>query len=1126
MKCSACLHENDSEDKFCAECGSPLIAACESCGAKLKPVAKFCTACGKSVDQAVPVTSAPLIAELAATAPAPNDVELLSQPRIVPDGERRQLTVMFCDMVGFTELSARVDPEVLQEIIRRYEDACAACITRYEGYVYQRLGDGIVAFFGYPLAHEGEAERAIRAGLAIIESIAGLAVPETGHLEVRIGIATGVVVVAAPEKGAVGEPVNLAARLQGVAQPGSIVISESVRRLAGGAFTYVDLGPQTLKGISQPVGAYCVAGTTLATSRFEAATHAELTPLVGREHEIAMLLERWQLAQDGEGQVVLLAGDPGIGKSRIVNGLVSRLEIEGVAALRYQCSPYHVNSAFFPIIESFERTLLFERDESVASKTDKLETLIVGQFGAQRKDVRFVAGILSLPTDDDSDALPLTPQKHRDETIRALVDVIIAAARRRPIVMLFEDAHWADPTSVQMLDQLISAVRTIRLLIVLTHRPEFQSSWSRHGHVTSLNLSKLTRAQSRAMIAKLSHGKALPTDLVEQILGRKDGVPLFVEELTTAILESGELKDAGDHYDYVGTISTVAIPATLQDSLLARLDRLGTAKEIAQLGATLGREFSYELMSAVSSMEEAQLQEALSKLVEAEVLYQQGAGWLARFTFKHALIQDAAYQMLLKGSRQQFHARIARVLDAKFPETRDAQPELIAHHYTEAGLLEQAVRYWQHAGEQAVRRFANIEALKHLAKALVLAKTLPDTAERIQRELALELAFAAPLIAITGYAAPEVGAAYERARLLCQQIGDNRHLFTVLRGLWVFYAVRCELSTAREFGEELLRIGREQQDPAMLVEAHQALAQTLFHQGEFVLADEHSRQGTALYDPAKHHAHVFLYGADPGIACLFWGALALWFLGYPDQALARSEAALNLAREIKHPLGLTYGFQGMASVHQFRREGPSAQSQADAAMKLSAEQGLPFWLAFGMFVHGWALSAQGQGAEGISQMRDGIAAWEATGAKAWQPYFRAPLAEECWRNGRAGEGLLILQEASQAARQSGERTHESELLRLEGELRLAVENHPGEVAKVEALFAQAIDVAQRQQAKSLELRAAMSLSRLWQSQERLREARELLAPVYSWFTEGFDTKDMQEAKALIEELSTGRSEEG
>jgi len=584
--------------------------------------------------------------------------------------ERRQLTVLFCDMMGYTELASRLDPELLHGIVRRYEDTCAACVTRYEGYVFQRLGDGIVAFFGYPLAHEGEAERAIRAGLEIIESLAKLDVPEAGKLAVRIGIATGVVVVSSAEKGAVGETMNLASRLQAVAQPGNIVVSEQVHRLAGGAFDYGDLGEQTLKGISYPTHAYRILGVSEAASRFDAATGERLTPLVGREQELRLLLERWALAQDGEGQVVLLSGEAGIGKSRILGVLRERLEARGAQALRFQCSPYYVNSAFWPSIDNFERALKFGRDEPPESKLDKLEALLVTHYGRPLSDVRFVASMLSIPCEARYGSISRTPQKHKDETLRTLVDLTDAAARKQPSVMLFEDLHWADPTTLEVLDLLIDRVKNVPLLILLTHRPEFQSRWAQHGHVIGLNLSKLTRAQSSAMVSKLAAGKALPGDLLEQIIAKTDGVPLFVEELTKSILESGELKEAADRYEYVGSAHTVTIPATLRDSLMARLDRFMPVKEIAQIGAAIGREFSYELIEAVALRTKGELNSALQQFTASGLAFLRGTPPEATYTFKHALVQDAAYDSLLRSRRQELHGKIARVIEERLPNLK------------------------------------------------------------------------------------------------------------------------------------------------------------------------------------------------------------------------------------------------------------------------------------------------------------------------------------------------------------------------------------------------------------------------------------------------------------------------
>src|SRR5690348_7324445 len=629
-------------------------------------------------------------------APIPTD-DAVSQ-----GGERRQLTVMFCDLVGSTALSEKLDPEELRDLLHAYRTLCGDVFARYDGFVARYVGDGILTYFGWPAAHEDDAERAVRAALEIVQTVRRASITEA--LSVRIGIATGPVVVGEPAgvgdqaKLAVGSTPNLAARLQGLAAADQIVIATSTRRLIGNVFDLSDLGEHDLKGIAEPVHAWRVERVAAMESRFDAHhTPAGLTPLVGRDEEVDLLLRRWSQAQDGEGQVVLLCGEPGIGKSRILTTWRERLEAQGAHALRFQCSPYYVNSAFWPIIDNFERALKFGRDETADAKLDKLEALIVTHYGRPLADVRFVASILSLPCEERYGPLAMTPQRHKDETLRALVDITEAAARMKPSMLLFEDAHWADPTTLEVLDLLIDRVRTMPLLVVLTHRPEFSSRWSGHGHVGALNLSKLSRAQSAAMVSALTGGKTLPAPLLEQILTRTDGVPLFVEELTKAVLESSALKDAGDHYEYSGPARSVTIPATLRDSLMARLDRFMPVREIAQIGAAIGREFSYELIEAVAPMPQSQLDDALARLCESGLAFRRGTPPDAVYTFKHALVQDAAYDSLLKRRRQELHGKIARVIEQRFPSIQTTEPEVLAHHLTEAGRADAAIPLWQKA---------------------------------------------------------------------------------------------------------------------------------------------------------------------------------------------------------------------------------------------------------------------------------------------------------------------------------------------------------------------------------------------------------------------------------------------
>ena len=718
--------------------------------------------------------------------------QALSSTAAPSGGERRQLTVMFCDLVGSTALSERLDPEELRALLHEYRMRCGEVIARYEGQVARYVGDGILTYFGWPQAHEDDAERSVRAALEIVQAMQRMSFNEP--LSVRIGIATGPVVVGEQAgegdqaKLAIGSTPNLAARLQGLAAADQIVIAASTRSLIGNAFELADLGQHALKGISEPVHAWRIEGLGDAASRFEASHGAQVTPLVGREQEIGLLLDRWQLSREGDGQVVLLSGEPGIGKSRILSALRERLEGQGVGTLRFQCSPYYVNSALYPSIDNIERALKFGRDESPESKLDKLEALIVAHYGRPLSDVRFIAAMLSIPCEERYGPLAMTPQKHKDETLRTLVDLTEAAARKQPSVMLYEDAHWADPTTLEVMNLLVDRVRNIPLLIMLTHRPEFQSRWSQHGHVSALNLSKLTRAQCSAMVSKLAGGKALPAELLAQILTRTDGVPLFVEELTKSILESGMLKDAGDRHEYSSSATTVAIPATLRDSLMARLDRFLPVKEVAQIGAAIGREFSYELISAVAPMSLTQLDDGLARLIESGLAFRRGAPPEATYIFKHALVQDAAYDSMLKSRRQELHGKIARVIEERLPNVKDAEPEVLAHHYTEVGLPEKAVPYWIRAGQQALGRLALPEAIAHLQAGLGLVAMLATSEQRDRRELETRALLSLAWGTYRGWAAQQItDVLRSRLRTCCARRCRSRGVLTIPR----FLRARC-----------------------------------------------------------------------------------------------------------------------------------------------------------------------------------------------------------------------------------------------------------------------------------------------------------------------------------------------
>jgi TOMM system kinase/cyclase fusion protein len=1061
------------------------------------------------------------------------------------DAERRQLTVMFCDLVDSTALATQLDPEELREVVQAYQAACAKVIARYEGHIAQYLGDGLLVYFGYPLAHEDDAHRAVRAGLGIVEALGqlnahleqeGLRPAPTQsrqrriHLAVRLGVHTGLVVVGdiggglRQEQLALGETPNLAARLQGIAAPNTLVISAATFQLLGGFFACQPLGTPLLKGQVQPLTVYRVLYESMARSRLEATESTGLTPLVGREQEVGLLLERWEQVKEGVGQVVLLSGEAGIGKSRLVQVLKDQVATEPQAWLTpCQCSPYYQNTALYPWIELLERLALrFEREESPQQKLRKLEGYLV-QYGLPLAEVvPLFAALLSLPLSTDYAALPLAPEQQKQQTLQALLTILLKIAAQQPVLCVIEDLHWVDPSTLELLSLLVDQGPTARILALLTFRPDFSPSWTGRAHVTQVTVNRLTRQQVAEMIGRIAHGKVLPAEVVEQIVARTDGVPLFVEELTKMVLESDLLQERDEHYALTGPLPPLAIPATLHDSLMARLDRLATVKGLAQLGATLGREFSYELLHAVSPWDEGTLQRGLHQLVEAEFLYQRGLLPQATYLFKHALIQEAAYQSLLRSTRQQHHQHIAQVLETRFPELCTTQPELLAHHYTEAGLLAPAMPYWQRAGTRAVQRSANVEAIAHLQRGLALLTTLPDTPQRTQHELDFLTTLGPALMATKGYAALEVVQAYTRARELCQQVGEAAEHVPVLWNLWFFYMARGEHQTAIELGEQCLQIAQRVQDAALLLEAHYALGISWFLLGNFTLAGTHLEQTIALYDPAQHHRLAYRYGGiDPGVGGFGVSALALWLRGYPMQARAQSTRALDLARQLVHPFSLARTLHYDTLVCQLRRDIPAVHAQADAAITVATAQSFALARATGLIMRGWAIAVQEHSPEGLVQIRQGLDMYRAIGAAYQRPHYLTLLAEASGLLGQPENGLAALDEALALMEQTGERYYEAELHRQRGELLLhAAGGVQSAALTAQDCFQQALDVARQQQAKSLELRAAMSLARLWQWQGRRADARALLAPVYGWFTEGHDTADLQEAQMLLDTLAT------
>ena len=1131
MRCESCGFANPEGVKFCNECGVAFKRRCTQCGSENAPQAKFCGECGRDL-------RAPALATVSPQGEQPTEQASVGLPSATPrasEAERRQLTVMFCDLVGSTTLSAQLDPEDYRTVVQQYQQTGATVIAQYDGHIAQYLGDGLLVYFGYPVAHEDDAQRAMRTALGVVEAVQQLSLPTIQlprPLQVRIGIHSGLVVIGdvgvgeRTEQLALGETPNIAARLQGVAEPNTVIISAATQRLVERQFECQPFGSHVLKGVDTPIAVYHMRSERQGVSPLVGRT--TLTPLVGREQEVGLLVDRWEQAKEGRGQVVLLSGEPGIGKSRLTYTLREHVTNEGSLLFEARCSPYYQHSALYPLIDVLQRTLLLTRQDTSEEQIAKLERTLA-LFGMQETVPLFTA-LLSLPTTPQYPPLNLTPQKQKERTLQALVQMMLAQAERQATVSVWEDLHWADPSSLEFLTLLIEQLPMANLLLVLTFRPEFTPPWKLRSHISQLVLNRLGKRQVEVMIEKVAESKNLSAEVIEQIRMKTDGVPLFIEELTKSVIESAT--GGGAQY----TVPLQTIPATLQEALLARLDRLSTARQVAQLGATLSREFSYELLQAVSPLSKPELQAALSKLVEAEILYQRGIGEQSRYFFKHALIQDTAYQSLLKSTRQQYHRQIARVLEERFPDTKEIQPELLAHHYTEAGLTVQAIPYWQRAGQRAVERSANTEAIAHLTLGIALLKTLPDTLDRVQQELTLQIALGSPLMAVKGYAAPELEATYARAHTLCQQVGETSQLFAPLRGLCLFYLIRGKLQTARKLGEQLLDLAHRLQDFELLVEAHYALGDALQCLGEFIPAHEIFEQGIGFYDPYKHRSLAFRYGQDPGVVCRSHSAFVLWYLGYPDQGLKRAHEALTLARELSHSFSVTFALGFVATLHQLRQEEQLARECAETTIALSTEQGFPFFEAWGAGLKGWVLAKQGQEKEGVAQISDSLVTLQAIGAEIIREWFLVLLAEAYRQAGQVSEGLRELATALAMMQEGGGHFYEAELYRLKGELTLQskVQGPKSQVEKeAEACFLKAIEVARKQQAKSLELRTVMSLVRLRQQQTqnhesrntqheartRLNEEHRMLSEIYNWFTEGFDTKDLQEAKTLLDALS-------
>jgi class 3 adenylate cyclase/tetratricopeptide (TPR) repeat protein len=1045
-------------------------------------------------------------------------------------GERRHLTVLFCDLVGSTAIAARLDPEEWRETLAGFHRTAAAAITRFDGHVAKNLGDGVMAYFGWPAAHDNDAERAARAGLAILDAISKLnQLPGHAELAVRIGIDSGLVVIgkgAGQDAEVFGDTPNIAKRVEEAAEPGTVAISDAAHRLVSGLFVVEDLGVQALKGIEQPLQLYRVVRPSGVRGRFQAATAAGgLTPFVGREDELRLLKSRWERALDGEGQVALIIGEAGIGKSRLLQRFHEQIAGTPHTWVEAGAGAFFQNTPFYPVTEmlgqlvweqSFNRLDDYlreqqnnehkpggengpraSRDSPLAGLVSRLE--LAGLKPAEA--IPLLAPLLNLPLPAEYPPLTMSPEQQRRRLLATLVEWVIGSARAQPLVIATEDLHWVDPSTLELIQLLVEQGATAPLLLLYTARPEFRAPWPPRAHHTQITLNRLGARDIRSIIAQVAASKALSDDTVATVVERTGGVPLFVEELTRSLLESGSAGLTGRE-----------IPATLHDSLMARLDRLGPAKEVIQIGAVIGSEFSYELLHAVHPIAEANLQQALSRLADAELLYVRGIAPDATYQFKHALIRDTAYDALLKSRRKELHLIVARTIDEKFPALKETHPEVLARHWTEAGEIESAIAEWQKAGEHALARGALVEVERHYRDALGLLPGLPESSERDRRELSLQVALGGVMQGTRGFSAPATAKAYTRARVLAERVGNAESL-QVIGGLEAAALTQGNLRPALALAERMLVIANRVSSESEHARALGSLG--LCH---FLLGDL-ARARQDFLEVAKHYREEDFAGAipyDPGVHALVWGAINHWYLGYPVQARSYAENARGLSHRQHNSYSLALALGGTGQVLGYCGDFKAALEAHGEIVRLAIELGFPTRKAFGTIYVAGMRARLGENGGAVERIQEALEALNAVGFHAFRASLLGVLSETQALAGAVDDALVTVEQALQT--NPDEVIYRPELFRLRGELR--IRNNPGIKKHAQRDFREAIELAQSMGAKSLELRSTTSLARLLASEGSSDEARAILADVYSWFTEGFDTADLKEARDLLDKLGT------
>jgi predicted ATPase/class 3 adenylate cyclase len=1057
------------------------------------------------------------------------DAKIEAPLQLSQDGgaQRRQLTVMFCDLVGSTALSNKLDPEDFRAVISAYQNCIEKTVHRHSGMIARYMGDGALIYFGYPQAREDDTEQAVHAGLALVEAVAKLQPGFDATLQACVGIATGTVVVGdilttaagAVEHGVLGDTPNLAARLQTVARPGTVAVCPSTHALTAGFFEYRSLGAVPIKGRAEPINVWQPAQALRIRNRFEAQHQRRLTPLLGRDEEIDMLMRRWRSAREGEGRAVLLTGEPGIGKSHITLALGDLLRDERHTTLTYFCSSHHTNSALFPYIDQLERAAGFERADTPAIRLARLEAMLESQALLGNDVVALLANLLSLPASARHPLPELDPQKQKEATLAALGSVLEKLAARQPVLMIFEDVHWIDPTSLELLALTVERLPELRVLLLMTARPEFIPPWPGYTHVSTVPLTRLSRKDGAALVQRVTGGKALPTEVLGQILARTDGVPLFVEELTKTVLESGQLQERSGEYVLEHSLPSLAIPMTLHASLMARLDRLASVRDVAQIAAVIGRDFNYELLSELAGLPKAKLDEALEQLVGAELIFRRGTVPHAVYTFKHALMRDAAYAGLLKSRRAQLHAALAATLEEKYPGLIETQPEILAQHLTEAGLFEQALKYWLQAGRKAAQRSANIEAIAHLQRGLKALASIASGVGRDRTELDFAMALGPCLIATQGPAGGDAMRLFKRARELCVQLGDPQESLQVMFWLTTSSVMRGELPLAQETITALLqRVDALGNRPALL-NAMRGSGMICMFMGHIIEAAARIERAYEAFNASSEEDRLAARaaGQDAGVADLALLSWTLWLLGQPDTAAARIGAALQRAEAIAHPHSQAYACYYASVLYALRGEFVIAQEHAERCLMLSEQHGFRQWHGLSRAVRGICRTLLDQTSSAIDEVYSAVKEYRSSGYQLGITALYVLLGPALIQRGRFEEALEIADGGLGIVQENCEKVFAAELFRLKAQALLHLPAHQRR-DKPDVLLEGAIRIAREQQARSLELRAATDLARLSAENGKRDKARELLAPVLAQFQKDSTTRDLAQARVLLDRI--------